>query len=207
MILVVEFDPVEFFSSDKIFVGFTAGTGQFADNHDIMDFCLEQSTTDTCDQTMAPTSPAPTTPAPITPAPTTPAPTLAVCPPDETVGKGKLNKCAEQEKCFSITYKKMEDKYNVCDEAGCDFKWKVCLNINDNNPCCQKEKKNIFKKACVRGDLEECLDDEDSLKFLDPIENLRVGDEFCEIVAPGEKALFQLVSVYGKDGLGTHHLT
>ena len=63
MILVVEFDPVEFFSSDEIFVGFTAGTGQFADNHDIMDFCLEQSTTDTCDQTMAPT-PAPTTPAP-----------------------------------------------------------------------------------------------------------------------------------------------
>ena len=74
MILVVEFDPVEFFSSDEIFVGFTAGTGQFADNHDIMDFCLEQSTTDTCDQTMAPT-PAPTTPAPTTPAPTTPAPT------------------------------------------------------------------------------------------------------------------------------------
>ena len=171
LILTVDFDPADFFSNDEIFVGFTAGTGRGADNHDIMDFSLEQTTTETCD----------------------PSP---MCPPDERPTKGKLNKCWEQEKCFSITYKKMKDMNDVCDTAGCDFKWKVCLNINDNNPCCEKKKK-VFRNACIRGDSYKCLDDEDSLSYVDPIENLMFGDEYCEIVAPGEKALFQLVSMCG----------
>ena len=113
--------------------------------------------------------------------------------------RGALNSCLEQKKCFSISYKKVTDDSasteETCEEPTCGFKWKVCIEINNNDPCCRKKaKKTFFKKACIRGkDNNLCLDNDDSVKDFDAISKLRNGYEVCEFVRPGDNAIFQLV--------------
>ena len=107
--------------------------------------------------------------------------------------RGSLNSCEEQEKCFSISY----DKVDVpCENDNCDFKWKVCININKDNPCCRvKDGYYPFETACVRGNkMDSCVDDSVSFDNVKKIKELEFGDEYCELVTPGNNATFVLVS-------------
>ena len=107
--------------------------------------------------------------------------------------RGSLNSCEEQEKCFAISY----DKVDVpCENDYCDFKWKVCININKDNPCCRvKDGYYPFETACVRGNkLDSCVDDSVSFDKVKAIKELEFGDEYCELVTPGNNATFVLVS-------------
>ena len=157
-----------------------------------------------------PTPPPTPLPAPVPTPLTTPAPTPPPVPapsPDDTCSSGErtrgpLNSCVEQDKCFSITYEKVEDDKNPC--SNCDFQWKVCIDINKDNPCCSKKQKKAFQRACIRGnEFDTCLDDSVSLDLVDKISPVRFEREYCEIVQPGENATFQLVSVHDETAIAT----
>ena len=127
-----------------------------------------------------------------------PAPSRKSCLKEAT--KGSLNSCSEQKQCFSITYESVPDEGIACEDNSCDFLWKVCIEINTNDPCCRKRKR-VFKRACIRGQEEgegdesgSCLTDEDSLEPLDALKGLKNGEKYCDIVRPGQNAKFQLVS-------------
>ena len=121
-------------------------------------------------------------------------PSLATCPKGEKT-KRNLGSCFEQEKCFSLSYKKIEDEGIVCENSNCAFKWKVCIDFNKDNPCCAVEGSRAFRKACIRGNKDDsCLDDSVSLEGIKQMKKVRFGKEVCEIVRPGENATFQLVS-------------
>ena len=128
----------------------------------------------------------------------TPAPSPT--PPDECADekrtRGQLNSCHEQEKCFSISYKEVEDPHNECNERKCNIKWKVCIDINKNNPCCNKKRKKAFQRACVRGNdlYDTCLNNDISIEEATKISPVKFEEEYCEIVSPGEDAIFLLVS-------------
>ena len=159
-----------------------------------LDTCLGRRK-DSCSWVF-PTPPCPPTPRP-TPAPT-PAPTPddgPSCPADDRETRGSLNTCEEQEKCFSLSYNKVKGD-NDCEEPNCDFKWEVCIDINNDNPCCAKKGRKAFKNACIRGayDDDTCLDDGDSIADIFPIGKVRFGKTYCEYVRPGDDAIFQLVS-------------
>ena len=170
---------------------------------------------------LGPTRPAPTRPAPTRPAPSAiplpptmpepapggppvsagnnPLPIPSSCPFDEKT-EAALNSCTEQEKCFSLSYEQLDDPDNLCDEPSCNFKWKVCIDLNQDNPCCTKTLKQAFQALCIRGNSsDECLNDDISFEPSDKISRARFGEKYCEIVRPGQNATFQLVScVVGK---------
>ena len=143
-------------------------------------------------------TPRPTKPTPNTPAPTpkpTPNPTRE-CPAGDIVAKGSLNSCSKQEKCFSISYKRIE---GGCDEPDCNFRWEVCIDFNNDDPCCRKkdeDMKGVFRNACIRGNTlrDTCADDSITFVGLEPITPVNFRRRVCEIVRPGNDALFQLVS-------------
>ena len=119
------------------------------------------------------------------------------CASEEDRTNGALNSCSEQAKCFSITYRKLDDPAIPCDDSKCDFQWKVCMDINKHDPCCNKKQKKAFQRACIRGnDMNSCLGDEVLLGSVDKISRVRFDEEYCEIVRPGENAMFQLVRGY-----------
>ena len=136
-----------------------------------------------------------------------PAPSGKFCRKKPT--KGSLNSCDEQKQCFSITYESVSDETVGCDDNNCDFLWKVCIEINNKDPCCRK-RKQIFKRACIRGkeegeadESDSCLTDEDSLNYLDRLKGLKDGEKYCDIVRPGQSAKFQLVSTLMGLGIQT----
>ena len=115
--------------------------------------------------------------------------------------KRSLNSCVEQEKCFSLSYEKVDDWIGDCRESNCGYKWKVCINVNRNNPCCTKRlnsrPKRAFKRACIRGsEIDYCLTDDVSLDAIKRLRNVEFNDTICEVVRPGDNALFQLVSLF-----------
>ena len=175
-----------------------------------LDTCID-SIGDSCTWIFPTPGCAPTPPSPPTPLQTaapdggssirpTPPPTLppkppTTCPQNERT-KGRLNSCAEQEKCFSISYEKVDDDEQPCEDSNCDFKWKVCIDINKDDPCCSRKQKKAFERACIRGnEIDSCLDDGVSLDMVGKISSIRFGKEYCEIVRPGENAIFQLVCI------------
>ena len=112
--------------------------------------------------------------------------------------KDSLDSCDEQEKCFTISYKQVhDDPYYQCAKPTCGYRWKVCIEINNKNPCCNKKKhKSFFRKACIRGlKNRACLDDSDSVGDARRIKKLHRGEVICEFVRPGDEAIFQLVSL------------
>ena len=123
--------------------------------------------------------------------------------------KGSLNSCVEQKKCFSLSYKKVENSGIKCEETDCKVSWKVCIEINRDNPCCTKQLRRnpnrAFRRSCIRGnEIDSCLNDDVSLDEIRPLKNVEFEDKICEIVGPGENAKFQLVSLYWV--LGTRFL-
>ena len=119
------------------------------------------------------------------------------CPSEEDRTYGDLNSCSEQAKCFSITYRKLDDPEIPCVDSNCDFQWKVCMHINKYDPCCNKKQKEAFQGACIRGnDMNSCLGDEVLIGSVDKISRVRFDEQYCEIVRPGENATFQLVRGY-----------
>ena len=126
-------------------------------------------------------------------------PATPSCEPGEET-KGSLNSCVEQEKCFSLSYEKVDDSGGECLGSTCGYKWKVCIEANRDNPCCtkklRKRPKRAFKRACIRGRKDDsCLTDDVSLSGIKPKKNFKFEGEICETVRPGENATFQLVSV------------
>ena len=123
--------------------------------------------------------------------------------------KDALDSCVEQEKCFTISYKQVDDDpYYKCAKPTCGYRWKVCIEINNKNPCCKKKKhKSFFKKACIRGfKSSACLDDYDSVSYSKRIKKLHRGELICEFVRPGDEAIFQLVSLLHCRGRTCHML-
>ena len=115
------------------------------------------------------------------------------CPSSKTT-RGPLNTCLEQQKCFSISYEKLDDPDKHCEQSTCNFKWKVCIDINRDNPCCTKKTKQAFQSACIRGnEPHSCLNDSFSLDKINEETRIRFGSKFCESVQPGQNATFQLV--------------
>ena len=107
-----------------------------------------------------------------------------------------LNSCMEQEKCFSLSYKKVEHPCNDASDT-CSFKWKVCIDINRDDPCCRVKKSDYpFSRACIRGSKTHgCVDNDVTFDGIKAIKNLGFGDEYCELVSPGDDAVFLLVRV------------
>ena len=111
-----------------------------------------------------------------------------------------LDSCVEQEKCFSLSYRKVDDSNGECQDSKCNFQWEVCIKANKENPCCakrmKKRPKRAFSRACIRGNkIDSCLDDGISLGDVEHTKNINFDDEICEYVRPGENATFQLVSI------------
>ena len=117
------------------------------------------------------------------------------CPRNERTRKS-LNSCMEQEKCFSLSYEKVEHPCNDASDT-CSFKWRVCIDINRDDPCCRVKKSDSpFSRACIRGSkMHSCVDDDVTFDGIKAIKNLEFGDEYCELVSPGDDAVFLLVSV------------